>query len=183
MLQKEFELVLENFKEGTDQGIDLRGILKNNNSQMIIQCKHWRESSFSNLKTYCKNNELEKVQNLKPDRYIFVTSQKLSPSNKTQLREVFEPFIFYDDDVIGSETLNNLLGKFPEIEEKYYKLWLSSTKILSKIEGQYIKQRSELPAKEIIDKSKLFVPTDAFEQGKKQLGIYLINRFFLTFSG
>ena len=51
------------------------------------------------------------------------------------------------------------------------------------IEGQYIKQRSELPAKEIIDKSKLFVPTDAFEQGKKQLGIYLINRFFLTFSG
>ena len=131
LLQKEFELVLENFKEGTDQGIDLRGILKNNNSQMIIQCKHWRESSFSNLKTYCKNNELEKVQNLKPDRYIFVTS----------------------------------------------------TKILSKIEGQYIKQRSELPAKEIIDKSKLFVPTDAFEQGKKQLGIYLINRFFLTFSG
>jgi hypothetical protein len=47
--------------------------------------------------------------------------------------KLFHPFIQKSADIYGSGDLNNLLGKFPEIEKQHYKLWLSSINVLEQI--------------------------------------------------
>lgn len=164
LLQKEHGVTYESFKEGQDGGIDLR-CLQGNGGTVIVQCKHYIETDLSSLKSKCRANELDKVKSLKPDRYIFVTSKKLSPSDKKDFVKIFEPFIKSDKDVIGREDLNNFLGRHPEVEEDHFKLWLSSTNILKKIQDQYINYRSTLFADELTEKSKLFVKTESFDAG------------------
>ena len=55
-----------------DQGIDLR-YAKNSDNEIIVQCKHYKNSKFSNLIKSLKE-EVNKIQKLNPSRYIVVTS-------------------------------------------------------------------------------------------------------------
>ncbi|WP_134911112.1 hypothetical protein [Paenibacillus sp. IHB B 3084] len=61
------------------------------------------------------------------------------------------------EDIFGKGDLNNLLGQYSEIEEKYYKLWLSSTAVLKTILQSNIKNRSEFLEDSIKNSIKLFV--------------------------
>ena len=168
LYQAEFGITLESFKRGRDKGIDLR-YTSSNDHKLIIQCKHWLKSGISKLKSHLKNKELEKVKKLSPDRYILATSLELSPSDKEDIIEIFDPLISNPSDIIGHELLNNYLTKYPEIQKNHYKLWLSSATILQKIFSEYIRERSELYKKEIYEKIKLFVETDSLEAAVKIL--------------
>ena len=72
LLMKELKCNLESFQKGRDQGIDLR-YSKNLENSIIIQCKHYANSKYSDLKKSILN-ELPKLEKLKPKRYILVTS-------------------------------------------------------------------------------------------------------------
>lgn len=127
LLQLHLNIFLESFGEGTDQGIDLR---HSKGELLIVQAKRYK--TFSSLFTNLRK-ELEKVKKLNPERYILATSISLSPDNKSKIKELFSPYIKYDEDILGREDFNNLLNLFPTVEKNFHKLWLSSVDILNEI--------------------------------------------------
>ncbi len=154
----------ERFKPGKDGGID--GRYYNNGNSEIIQCKHYLKTGWSGLISSLKKendngiNEIKKVHILSPDKYIFITSLPLSPDNKKEIKTLFNPFIKADDDIYGQEDLNVLLSNFPEIEKRYYKLWLTSSIVLEKLINSSIENRSDFLEEDIKEKSKYYVITD-----------------------
>src|SRR5262249_27520778 len=141
LLQKEFKLTLQSFKSGRDGGIDLRysRIFK---ERFIVQCKHYAGSTYNTLFRHLSSEELPKVKKLRPKKYILVTSLGLTPANKDELRKLFHPFCKTADDIYGNDDLNNLLGKFPDIEKKHFKLWLTSQTVLDAIVHSKVHNRS-----------------------------------------
>jgi len=132
LLQEDFKVRLESFKTGQDQGIDLR-YCSDSDHTLIIQCKHYVESSYSDLLRQLKIHELEKVKRLSPNRYILATSLGLNPNQKQKIMKLFEPFILSPSDIYGKNDLNNLLTRFPRIEKQNFKLWLASITIFEEI--------------------------------------------------
>ncbi|MCU6795009.1 restriction endonuclease [Paenibacillus sp. WQ 127069] len=153
LLQKQLNIYLESFTEGKDGGIDLRGSTDKKKS-LLVQCKRYKD--FKSLKSNL-TIEVPKVKKLNPQRYVIVTSVGLTPNNKAELVKMFAPYILSTTDIFGKNDLNNLLGQNNDIEEKYYKLWLSSTTVLKAILQANVKNRSEFLADTITNSIKLFV--------------------------
>ena len=113
LLEAELGIQLENFSEGRDKGIDLRYApirgtgaaifnlpalgTSRRPPELIVQCK--RYSSFGNLKSELKSNELEKIKKLNPSRYILTTSASLSPQPVEELKAVLSPFVQSTGDI------------------------------------------------------------------------------------
>ncbi len=152
---------IERFKPGKDEGVDGRFFV-DEQSELIIQCKHYLKSGYSKLILILKNEEKVKVEKLKPKNYLFVTSLPLSRSNKREIKEIFHPYIQRGSNIFGNEDLNDLLSRFPDIEEKYFKLWISSTNILHRLINNAIKGRSKFEIERIERMSPLFVQTNTF---------------------
>jgi hypothetical protein len=57
----------------------------------------------------------------------------LSVSNKSEIQEIFSPFIRAPNDVLGSGDIDGLLGRHPEVLRANFKLWLSSTEVLERV--------------------------------------------------
>ena len=168
LLQMELNVTFESFKTGKDTGIDFRFSI-DSRREIIVQCKHYFSSGFSALCSHLKREELDKIKKIKPKRYIFVTSVGLTPSNKDTLNEILTPFCKSTGDIYGKDDLNNLLGKFPEIEKKNYKLWLTSTTVVDCILHSEIFNRTELELDYIKNKIKTYVQSRSFFDAKKLL--------------
>ncbi|WP_419782844.1 restriction endonuclease [Malaciobacter marinus] len=164
----------ERFKGGRDGGIDGR-FYSNNGKQEVIQCKHYLGTGFSGLITSLKKknangiNEIDKVSNLNPEKYIFTTSLPLSAENKKTIKDLFKPFIKNDNDIYGQEDLNDILSQHSKIEEKYYKLWISSTTVLKRMFNNAINGRSEALVEEIKDNTKYYVITENHNKALKKI--------------
>ena len=159
---------IERFKSGKDFGVDGR-FFSNNNKEIILQVKHYLKSGFSSLISTIKNKEVEKVNKISPERYIFITSLALSRKNKQQIKELFTPYILREDDIFGQEDLNDILSSNSKIEEKYFKLWISSTNVFDRIINNAIKGRSEFELEQIKLKSKYYVQTKFHEEAIMKL--------------
>ena len=129
LIQKELGIRLESFKSGKDQGIDFRHS-SDRDKKLIIQCKHYAESTFSDLFKNLKRDELKKVAKLAPERYILITSLGLTPKQKDDIFKIFDPFIKNTKDIYTKDDLNNLLGIYQDIEKKHFKLWMHNISIL-----------------------------------------------------
>jgi hypothetical protein len=81
LLQEELGIVLESFKSGRDEGIDLRYAPVKDKS-LVVQCKHYVGSGKTKLIADLEKYESPKVRRLSPRRYIIATSVGLSPSDK-----------------------------------------------------------------------------------------------------
>jgi len=158
----------ERFKPGKDEGVDGR-FYSNDNHEEIIQCKHYLKTGYAGFIRALKNDEKPKVHKLKPKRYYLATSLPLSRKNKQEIKKIFEPYIRKESDIYGQEDLNDLLKDFPDIEERYYKLWISSTNILKNIFNNSIKGRSRFELEEIKEKTKLYVITSNHFESQKKL--------------
>ena len=64
----------------------------------------------------------------KPNRYILMTSFDASVHQIDQIIKTMHPYILNSQDVYTRERIINLILKYPQIEKKFYKLWLTSTK-------------------------------------------------------
>lgn len=168
LLQEDLGIRLESFRSGRDQGIDLR-YSKAAGCNLIVQCKHYAESGFTVLLRDLKNVELPKVARLNPTRYIIATSVGLSPSMKDKVKDLFSPYCISTTDIYGKEDLNNLLRRYSKIEKKNFKLWLSSSTILSRIVHSKTFNYSEAEVERIKGKVKLYVQNDSFFRAIKIL--------------
>lgn len=168
LLSKLYDTRVERFKAGRDGGVDGRFFI-NNKDECIIQCKHYLGSGYKKMIYDLKNSELAKVEKLAPSNYIFLTSLKLSVSQKKEIQEIFSPFIRNENDVFGNEDLNNLLKTYPEVEENHYKLWISSSTVLQRIFHNGIRGRSEFELKNIQEENTKYVITDSHKKSLEQL--------------
>lgn len=165
LLQAEFGIYIENFKEGKDGGIDLRFGLAEG-GKCIVQCKRYK--NWSSLKQQLKN-EAEKVKKLKPERYILSTSAKLSADNKKEIQKIFGKYIKDSEDIYGRENLNNILEHHPKIEQQYYKLWIGGTRVLNSIIHKKIVNWSDFERKKIKDEVGRYVQNSSYNEALKIL--------------
>jgi len=145
LFSREWNTILESFKPGKDQGIDLRHCFKNKTT--IVQCKRYNEQKIAQLKSNLKG-EVKKIEKLKPDRYILATSIPLSELEKKSILEILSPWCSCSD-IYGKNELITLLKKHEEVERQYFKLWISSTTVLEKIVHSDIFNYSKYKEEEI----------------------------------
>ncbi len=167
LLQKELNITFESFKNGKDQGIDLR-YARNLKDEIIIQCKHYKNSTFSDLIKSLKG-EVNKIQKINPSRYIVVTSLALSPQNKEKILSTCSPYITSTSDILGLDDLNNLIQKNKDVENNHFKLWMTSTNVLERILHSDIVNESTFKLEEIKEKIKRFVPNPSLNKAKEIL--------------
>lgn len=168
LLQEELSIRLESFKTGRDQGIDFRYCPSADNT-LIIQCKHYFESSYNVLFNHLKNIELKKVNKVNPSRYILAISKGLTSSQKDKIKDLFTPFIHSTNDIISRDDINNLLNKFPKIERHTFKLWLSSISVFEDILHNKVKNVSKDALEKISLHSTYYVQNESFHEALKTL--------------
>jgi hypothetical protein len=161
LLQCELTLTLESFKPGKDLGIDFRAYIDKSNL-IVVQCKHYVETGYKGLYHTLKSKELPKIKKLNPQRYILITSTSLSPNEKDKLVQLLTPYVKKTSDIVGKDDINNLLGKFPEIEKKHFKLWLSSINVLENILNAKILRETDIEKSDIQEKARLYVINESF---------------------
>lgn len=165
LLEKELDLSLQIFKSGRDGGIDLRYSGKNNTNDIIVQAKAYTKSPFSSLKRSMEN-EKKKMDKLEPapKRYILTTTCGLSPQEAHTLYCIMQPHMNSTDDVFGRERIESLISKYPDIEQKHFKLWLTSSNVLSTILHNAVQSQSDFYKEKILEKTRLYVRTQSLEQ-------------------
>lgn len=168
LLARHLNSRVERFKSGKDRGVDGR-FYSSNGDEAIIQCKHWIKSGLAALLRSLKKTEADKVKALKPKRYIFVTSLELSRANKIEIRKLLSPYVLRESDIFGNEDLNDTLSRYPEVEKKYYKLWISSTNVLQTMLNAAIVGRSKHKLEEIVGDSNRYVVTQSHDQAMVKL--------------
>lgn len=168
ILQAKLNTHIESFKTGKDGGIDLR-FTNAKGLKAIIQAKRYK--NFSSLLENLKK-EVPKVEKLNPGHYIITTSVALSPHNKETIKSVFDKYINSTEDIYGKEDLLNLLSQNKKIEEKYYKLWITSTTILEKVLHSKIYNQSQFELEEINNQIKLYVQNRSFDEAINILNEY-----------
>ncbi|MDQ1150330.1 DNA polymerase III delta prime subunit [Sphingobacterium zeae] len=154
-LSKEFEI----FKAGKDGGIDLRYSGKYSN-EIIVQVKHYIGSKFSDLKNQLvkEKENLDKLSD-KPKRYIVFTSMALNPQEADEIKKILKPYVKKTGDIYNRRIVENLISKNPEIEKKYFKLWLTSTNIMERILHNAEIISSEFQEEKIKKRSKFYIQT------------------------
>lgn len=163
LLQSELSIRLESFKTGRDDGIDLR-YSKANGYPLIVQAKHYTETGFRGLLSQLKLKEKPKIEKLRPDQYLLATSTPLSPQNKGEIQKALSPYIKKTDDIYGRDDLNNLLGRFPDVERQHFKLWLSSTTVLEEVLHGRILNQTRITLQDIRDKARIYVTNRSFDE-------------------
>lgn len=163
LVQKVTNTTFEVFSRVKDKGIDARGEV--GGKTIILQAKRYAE--YKDLRKVLKT-ELEKVKKLKPDRYIFITSAKLTVSNKDEMLEIFKDYINNRTDIIGREDIDNLISSSENLDilEKYNELWIKNThvieNILSRILNRSINEESKFQLKKIMQKDKIYAENQYF---------------------
>ena len=168
LIQAHCHIFLESFTDGRDRGIDFRYTTTKNKS-IIVQVKRYKdfESLYQQLK-----KEVHKVSKMNPQRYLISTSVGLTPMNKDKIKDLFGGYIKSTEDIIGRDDLNNLLGLYPEVEKKHYKLWLSSTIVLESILQKRIHHWAEFELDKIKTDIHLYVFNESFAVANQILSKY-----------
>lgn len=166
---------LANFAEGRDAGIDLRYTFDKDKT-VIVQAKRYKD--FPELKNKLPK-EAEKVKKLKPKRYIFATSVDLTASNKDAMKVMFAPYIKNEGDILGKQDLNKILSSHPDVEQKYYKLWLSSSSVLFNILNKDVFNWTSFEQHEIMETIRTYVMNPSFDEALTKL----LNNGYVVISG
>ena len=136
--------------------------------KIILQCKHYIRSNFSTLKTAIKN-EITKLPDLAPNRYILFTSQSLTPPRSAQLAELLGEYLKEPGDIWGQEDIEDSLRRYPTIEKSYLKLWLGSTAVLERILHSGLETYIQATKDEILNELTLYARNESFDKAAKKL--------------
>lgn len=164
---------------GQDGGIDL--LYWEDTTKIIVQVKCFQKN-FNQLFTVLKNKEVHKAKSLNPTRYILVISFTLEVQQRNKILELYDNLIRKREDIIDSNDLNSLLAKelYHNVERTHYKLWLSSTNVLTTLieevvhRGILVNSKFELAA--IKKTIPIFVQNPSFVRA---LNILERNRYVL----
>ncbi|MFF7074148.1 nSTAND3 domain-containing NTPase [Streptomyces pseudovenezuelae] len=123
LLGAEVGVPVERFAAGADGGIDLRW--NASGVTTIAQCKHYLRSSFSQLYAAAEK-EVEKVKRLNPDAYRFITTLDISVSQKDRIYALFSEWMSGPECVLGGRDIDALITRYPDVERRHAKLWVST---------------------------------------------------------
>ncbi len=171
LLQAELGRTLELFAPGPDRGIDIRhlGAPDDEEGTFIAQCKRWDEGAYAALLSHLKRDELPKIEKLAPDRYILMTSVRLTPDRKDEIVKALKPWIHGPADVYGRDDLSGLLARHQEVERRHIKLWLTSTEVLDALLNSNVATRSEAAIEHAQRQLRLWVPNPSFDRAWEML--------------
>lgn len=157
----------ERFKEGKDEGVDLRHV--GSGKCTIFQCK--RMTKFGTLYSALKNVELPKVKALNPSRYGVISSCPLSPRNKRKIKDLFAPYILSEGDIIGRDELNDILAKpeYEHIVNQTIGLWWQSYNVLTRTYFSWIFNRTKRRLSAIVEKNRFSYWTEGVHCALKKL--------------
>ncbi len=158
----------ERFKAGKDAGVDGR-YFTDHSKEVVLQCKHWANTSLTQLIRELSNIEKPKLDKLKPARYLLAISNPLSRADKKTIHRALAPYVLSESDIYGKEDLNDLLKQNPHIEQRHYKLWLHSASVLGHVLNNAILGRSAFSLEEIIHFSSRYVVTTNHDAALKLL--------------
>ncbi len=175
LLGKKLKMEFERFTSGRDGGIDLR-CAKDKDGETVVQCKHYKDTRLliSSLK-----KEVQKVDQIKPKRYIVITSASLTKKNKESIKKLFQPFIKRTTDILGKHDIDDLLKIYKDIEINHYKLWLSSSNVLDRILNSKVYNESEFLLENINERINIYVQNESFKEAVKILN----NKNHVVISG
>ncbi|TDG14971.1 AAA family ATPase [Seongchinamella unica] len=154
------------FGPGPDGGIDGRHSL--GTGTVILQCKHYEGSTFSALKKAARK-EMENIIELAPKRYLFFTSQSLTPKRSDDLSRIFGNVLLQSDDVWGREDIEAALRRNPEIEKSNVKLWMSSAAVIERILQSGLEAFTQSTKSEILEDLKVYARNPSFEEAIDKL--------------
>jgi DNA polymerase III delta prime subunit len=166
LAQVETEKRFSAFGSGPDGGIDGRHSL--GDGTVILQCKHYEGSAFPSLKTAAKK-EVEKIKKLAPKRYLFFTSQSLTPKKTDELVTIFGDLLTQPDDIWGREDIEGALRRNPDIEKSHIKLWLSSTAVLERILQSGLEAYTQATKAELLEDLRVYARNPSFDEAIKKL--------------
>ena len=171
LLQAELGLSLELFAPGPDGGIDIRYLGRNGTEDHAIvgQCKRWAEDSYASLLRHLTREELPKINKLAPQRYILMTSVKLTPHRKVEIAAALAPWIQSPKDVMGKHDIAGLLARHNEVERRHIKLWLTSSEVLDALLNSGIFNRSEYTLEQAKYQMRLWVNNPSFTRAREVL--------------
>ena len=101
---------------------------------------------------------------LKPRRYTFVTSRRLTAANKATLQKALAPFARNEKSILGDDDLSKLLRRHPKVERAHVKLWLRGTGALERIINSEVHARSEALVADILATVPRYVQTESFAE-------------------
>ncbi|WNI20681.1 restriction endonuclease [Streptomyces sp. ITFR-16] len=159
---------LELFPRGRDRGIDLRHTAPDGTTT-VVQCKHWPRASQAALIKRLAKDEVAKVAALKPARYLVATTVGLTVDGKDKIRDDFAPYVRTTGDLYGLEEIVAELRGRPELVQRHFRLWLSSTAVLQTVLHQDKYLRSSWLRKGLPDMMRTFVPHEGFDRAKRIL--------------
>lgn len=165
LIQERDGVILESFKTGRDQGIDFR--CARASGSIVVQCKHYVGTGLAGLIADLKK-EVTKATALNTQRYMLVTSVGLNPQNKSSIQQLFGP-ILATSDILGPDDLNNLLGIYPTVEQRHYKLWLTSRAALDKALFNASITQSEFEVSRVHRDIQRYVRNDAYPRALEML--------------
>lgn len=154
------------FDHGPDGGVDLLAPLQNGN--FIVQCKHYRGSSFSDLLKSAKVEKL-KMDRKVPAKYIFATSQKLTYSQQLRLADALSPWATGVESIAARKDLNIWLTENPQVEQRNFKLWMASADVLRRIVDNGTWARSEVLLEQIQDRVQRYVDNSDYYEAREML--------------
>jgi hypothetical protein len=133
----------------------------------VVQCKHYVGTGLPGLIGDLKK-EAVKAEKLKPSRYILVTSVGLTPLNKAQIQSLFGS-VLTTGDILSPDDINNLLGLYPEVERRHYKLWLASRVVLDRVIHNASITQSEFDVERVYRDIRRYVRSAAYPRGLHML--------------
>lgn len=166
ILQAETGQRFSAFGAGADGGVD--GRHSKGPQSTVLQCKHYLNSTFSQLKSALKK-EVQKIDLLKPSRYIFLTSQSLTPARSDELADVLGGRLKHPEDIWGAEDIEAALKRHPDIEKANLKLWMSSTAVLEKVLRSGLEAHTAATKAEILEELRVFVRNPSFDAAFEKL--------------
>ena len=161
LLSEEMSIPFQAFADGADGGVDLRHSAGDNDRTVIVQCKRYKSVSglMANLaKERLKLDEM----NPAPERYILSVSLDLTESKIDDIVTLFSPYMKQSSDVLTPKQLNSLLHKHPDVEKRYYKLWIASSNVLQTILSSRVSNYTGLIQEKILDTLETYSPTPSF---------------------
>lgn len=163
IMQKKLGIKLYTFQKGRDGGIDITDDPKN--KKVIIQVKHYINSKYSDLLGTLKK-EVQKVKELKPEKYYICCGIKLTAQNKREIYDMFSDYMKSANDIMSLIDIDDFLeySENLDIVRKHYKLWLESTNILSMVFNQSIFIDCESLLYDIEEDSRRFVETSCYNE-------------------
>ena len=157
-------------RPGPDGGIDGLFVI-GKDGRGVMQAKHYFRSGVSALLSRLRREEVAKAEDLRPARYVLMTSCVLGPSDRTKICEMFHGLIRPNDDIYDGQDICRRL-KLPEygwIKRQHYNLWLTDIDALEQYCGDGAYSKSAAFLEDIKEDLKTAVKTWAYTGARNKL--------------